>query len=105
MLKSPFPFQPMRFYKTPILLNGHQMGNLMDQGDQKAVFVQGGINGNLVGAIGHTSVIPVSGISMPHDLQMDFMLANQFKTRIYSPFRKVFLQSGIHGNKISGFIN
>ncbi len=68
MLKSPFPLLSMWFYSSSKFFNRYQMGNLVDQGDQKAVFVQGGIDRYLVGAIRHSSIIPMAGISVSHNL-------------------------------------
>lgn len=67
MLKGTFPFHAMRFYSTTIRFKGHQMRNFVDERNQKSVFVQGSIYGNLMQSIGQSAVISMPCNPMVHN--------------------------------------
>ncbi len=64
MLKCAFPFQTVWFYSSPIFFKGHQMGNFMNQGNQKSIFIQRGVNGYLMQAVGQPSIVTMPGDPM-----------------------------------------
>lgn len=99
MLEAVLPFPAVGQNSTPIGLKGHQVGNFMDQGNQKSIFVQGSIDGNLVQAVGQPPIVPVPGDPMVHDLEMHPMGLDQFKTRAHGPIWEVFLKDAIHYDK------
>jgi len=69
-LKSVLPFIPVRFNQTPKFLISYQMGNFMNQSDEKSVFIQIRIHGNLVLSSYRSAIIAVSRLALVHYLQM-----------------------------------
>jgi hypothetical protein len=86
----------MRLYPSSELLEGHQMGNLVNKRDQEAVFINGGIHGDLVATIGKNPVIPVTGDPLVNHLQMYSMSPDQFQAGAHSPLRHIFSQNVVH---------
>jgi hypothetical protein len=86
----------MRLYPSSELLECHQMGNLVNKRDQEAVFINGGIHGDLVATIGKNPVIPVTGDPLVNHLQMYSMSPNQLQAGAHSPLRHIFSQNVVH---------
>ena len=97
MLKGALPLDAVRFYLSTVLLKSNQVRDLVHQGDQKAIGIQGRIDGNVVRAVGPCAVIAVSGAPMVDDPQMHLMLLYQLKGWVYSPLGQVFGQGVLHG--------
>ena len=70
-LVGSFPFVAMRLYLLAILLNSYQVCDLVDKGHQEAIFVQIGIDCNLMLSVGQALVIPMPTLSLIDDLKVD----------------------------------
>ena len=70
-LVGSFPFVAMRFYLLAIFLNSYQVCDLVDEGHKKAIFVQIGIDCNLMLSVGQALVIPMPTLSLIDDLKVD----------------------------------
>ena len=104
MLKGTFPFFSMGIYSTTMSFKGDQMCYLVDECNQKSVFVQRCVDSNHMQSIRHSSVIPMAGNPVVHDLQMDAICFDEFKTGFYGPIRQIFLKGVVHRDKVSCFV-
>lgn len=96
MLKGTFPLHAMGFYSATVRFKGDQMRYLVDERNQKPVFIERGIHRNLVKPIGHSTIIPMAGNPMVYNLKVHPIGFDQLKTRSHSSFWKVFLKGGFH---------
>jgi len=61
------------FYQATVFFVSYQMSNLMNQSNQKTVFVQVGINRDFVFATNGSAVISVTRLALVDDFQMHIM--------------------------------
>jgi hypothetical protein len=62
-----FPLIAVRLYLLAIFFDSYQVGDFMDEGHQKAVLVQAGINGNFMLTVGQALVIPMPALALLDD--------------------------------------
>lgn len=68
MLKGAFPFQTMWFYPTPVRFKGHQMRNFVDECNEESVFIERGIDSNLMQPIGQPTIVAMPSDPMVYNL-------------------------------------
>jgi len=69
----------MRFDLSAEFLKSHQMRNLMDKRHQKTVFIEVGIDRNLVLAAHPFAIIAMTCDALVDNLEVHFVGDNQFK--------------------------
>src|SRR5690606_26850246 len=79
------------------------MGDLMDQGNQKSIFVQSGIHGNPMGSIGQSYIVPVPRNALVHNFKVDKIFLDELHAQAYRPLRNILFQDMLHNGKIRNF--
>src|SRR5690606_513544 len=79
------------------------MGDLMDQGNQKSIFVQSGIHGNPMGSIGKSYIVPVPRNALVHNFKVDKIFLDELHAQAYRPLRNILFQDMLHNGKIRNF--